>query len=161
MQGEQPVTSYITPVQQHQIAPGEVQAPGYLQFMDVAGSNLQVLGCAHRVQEDVKFDGVFAGLEIGPGKKTGADRHVGGIQDLHPPGLGPAAGFGLKARQELLVSLLKDQGGALLVGVGQGGTLGGGKAQVIELLPMAVQAKDQVPQALFGAQLGVEHGHQL
>ena len=161
MQGEQPVTSYITPVQQHQIAPGEVQAPGYLQFMDVAGSNLQVLGCAHRVQEDVKFDGVFAGLEIGPGKKTGADRHVGGIQDLHPPGLGPAAGFGLKARQELLVSLLKDQGGALLVGVGQGGTLGGGKAQVVELLPMAVQAKDQVPQALFGAQLGVEHGHQL
>ena len=74
----------------------------------------------------MEFDGVFAGLEIGPGKETGADRHVGGIQDLHPSGLGLAAGFGLKAPQQFLVGLLKDEGGALLVGFGQGGTLGGG-----------------------------------
>jgi len=71
-------------------------------------------------------DGVFAGLEIGPGKETGADRHVGGIQDLHPPGRRMAAGFGLKARQQFLICLLKDEGGALLVGFGEGRTLGGG-----------------------------------
>jgi len=37
-----------------------------------------------------------------------------------------AAGFGLKARQQFLVCLLKDEGGALLVGFGEGRTLGGG-----------------------------------
>jgi len=94
--------------------------------MDLAGGNLQVLGSAPRVQEDVEFDGVFAGLEIGPGKETGADWHVGGIQDLHPPGRRMAAGFGLKARQQFLICLLKDEGGALLVGFGEGRTLGGG-----------------------------------
>jgi hypothetical protein len=122
VQGELPDKIYISPAQQHQIAWGEVQAPGHLQLVDLASGNLQVLGRAHRVQEDVEFDGVFAGLEIGSGKKTGADRHVSGIQDLYPPGSG-LAGFGLKARQELLVSPLKDQGGAL--GFGQGGAPGG------------------------------------
>jgi hypothetical protein len=62
---------------------------------------------------------------------------------------------------QLIIGLFEDDGQALLISVGQGGTLQLGEAQVIKLVSLPVDAEDYVPETFAGALLAVEHGHQM
>ena len=52
-------------------------------------------------------------------------------------------------------------GGALLIGVGQGGTLHRGQTQVVEHTGLPIETEHQVPETFAGAPLSEEHGPQV
>ena len=107
----------------------------------------------------MEFDGPFAGPELGPGKYGGAEINGSGIDDLDLRGLlGLGGQLGGDPLVQLIIGLFEDDGGALLIGVGQGGTLQIGKAQVIKLVSLPVDAEDYVPETFAGAPLAEEHG---
>ena len=113
-------------------------------------------------EHGVELDGPFAGPELGPGKDRGAEINGRGIDDFDLRGLlGLGGQFGGDPLVELIIGLFEDDGGALLIGVGQGGTLHRGKAQVIAFADLPVEAEHQVPQTFAGAPLAEEHGSQV
>ena len=66
--------------------------------------------------------------------------------------------FGGEPLVQLIIGLFKDDGGALLIGVGQGRALLRGKAQMIAFADLPVDTEHQVPQTFAGAPLAEEHG---
>jgi hypothetical protein len=69
--------------------------------------------------------------------------------------------FGGKPLVQLIIGLFEDDGGALLIGVGQGGTLHYGTAQMVKLAGLLVKTNHQIPQTFAGAPLAEEHGYQM
>ena len=108
-------------------------------------------------ENGVELDGPFAGPELGPGKDGGAEINGAGIDDFDLRGL---LGLGRQIAGNPLVQLIRglfeDDGGALLLGVGQGGAFHQGKAQVLACANLLVDAEDQVAQAFAGAPLAEE-----
>ena len=77
-----------------------------------------------------EFDGPLAGPEFGPGKDAGAEVDGSGIDNFDIRRLLRLGGqFGGEPLVQLIVGLLEDDGGALLIGVGQGGALHRNKPQ--------------------------------
>jgi len=62
---------------------------------------------------------------------------------------------------ELIIGLFEDDGRSLLIGVGQGGTLHLGEAQMVEFAALPVDTEHYVPETLAGAPLAEEHGRQV
>jgi len=60
-----------------------------------------------------------------------------------------------------MISLFENNGGTLFVGIRQGGAFNLGKAQVVKLMSLTVQAEYQVSQAFAAAELTVSHSTQL
>ena len=115
----------------------------------------------HLGEHDVEPDGSFAAPELRPGKDAGAEVY-GGIDDFDLWGLlGLLRQFGAEALIGLIVVLFKYGGRAVLIGVGQGGTLYPGKSQVVESADLSVETEHQVPQTFAGAPLAEQHGPEV
>ena len=70
----------------------------------------------------MELDGPFTAPELGPGKDAGAEINGSGIDDFDLRGfLGLSGQLGGKPLVQLIIGLFEDDGGALLIGVGQGG----------------------------------------
>ena len=83
--------------------------------------------------QEMKLDCALARHKVGPREEALAHRHVGGVQDFDPLAAGLPGKLSLQPGPQLEIGLCKVPGGALLVGVGQGGALHRGETQVIEL----------------------------
>jgi len=63
--------------------------------------------------------------------------------------------------QQLLKDLLVQLPGAVLIGISQGGTVGGGDSQVFSFPLAAPKAAGNFSEGMSPAQLAKEHGHEL
>jgi hypothetical protein len=161
VQAIKPGIIQISPVKDQQIVRLEVQVLDSPAVMGLAVGDQDALG-QHPGQNGVEFNGPLAGPEFGPGKDAGAEVDGSGIDDFDIRRLLRLGGqFGAEPLVELIVGLFKDDGGALLIGVGQGGALHHGKAQVVALADLPVDAEHQVPQTFAGTPLAEEHGSQV
>ncbi len=66
-----------------------------------------------------------------------------------------------RALIELIVGLFKYGGRAVLIGVGQGGTLYPGKSPLVESADLSVETEREVPQTFAGAPVAEQHGPQV
>ena len=159
MEGVKPGKVHIAPVQQQQVAGGKAELAGHFQFVHLTRGHLEILGSAGvRIQQEMQFDRTVTRHKVGPREEAVTYRHIGGVHDFDPVVSGLPAQLGLQTLQQFEVGLCKDEDWALLIGIGQAGALHRtSNTQVIELLSVSPQAEDQVAQALFAAQLGIEH----
>jgi hypothetical protein len=67
----------------------------------------------------------------------------------------------MAALQQLEKDLLIKLPGAVLIGIGQGGAIGGRNAQVFQFAFTASQTAGNLSERMGSAQLAEEHGHQL
>jgi hypothetical protein len=151
----------VGPVKGQQIARFEAQVMDGLEIRGLAVADCDALR-QQPGEHGMQFNGPFAGPKLGPGKDRSAQVDGGGIDDFDLRGL-----LGLWRQRsgdpliQLIVGLLEDNGRALLIRVGQGGTLHRGQTQMVELAGLPVEAEHQVPETLAGGPLAEEHGRQV
>lgn len=145
VQSVKPGIVQVSPVEDQQIVRIEVQVLDSPAVMSLAVGDEDALG-QHPGQDGVEFDGPLAGPKLGPGKDAGAEVDGSGIDDFDLRRLLRLGGqFGGEPLLQLIIGLFKDDGGALLIGVGQGRALHRGKAQMIAFADLLIDTEHQVP----------------
>jgi hypothetical protein len=116
------------------------------------------------VQEQMKFDRPFGPSEACPVKHAQAQINRGGVetnQFVLEPELLPSSYLHPTAFEQLEKNLLIKLPGTMLVGIGEGGSLGGGDSQMFQFALTASKTSGNFSEGMGSAQLTEEHGNKL
>jgi hypothetical protein len=116
------------------------------------------------IQKQMQFDGPLGSAKFGPVKEADTEVNDGGIE-TNQFVLKPKFLFGLDLTlasfEELHKDSLVELPGPMLIGISQGGTTGGGDAQMFQFAFTAPQPSSNLPKRMGSTQLTEEHGYKL
>jgi hypothetical protein len=116
------------------------------------------------IQKQMEFDSSFGSTKLRPVKEGNTEVNDRGIktnQLVLKPELLFGLDLALASFEELHKDSLVELPGSVPIGISQGGTTGGGDAQMFQFTLAAPKPSGNFPERMGTAQLAEKHGHKL